>query len=464
MLAGLRPDRTRIALVGVVALGAATRFVRLGHQSFDFDELQTLHLVQHSFDGMLSTLWQSSESTPPVFYVVEWVWSRIFGTSEAGLRSFSALAGTLTVAVAYAVGRTMLRSRAGGLVVALLTAVAPVLVWYSQESRSYALFVLFGALSLLYFARSLDSPTRRALWLWALCSALAIATHYFAGFLVLAEAAILLPRLGRRALPAAAGIAAVVLALVPLAYHQIHTGGGKWAWFRGNTIAGRLHEVLERFVYFNYNPGRTPLLVVVVAAAAALAFLGRRVGRARAALVVAGLTVGVPLVLAVVGFDIFEYRNLLVAWLPLAVAVAAGIVSIRGSVLRGACVAIAALGLLGCTVMIARRVELQRGSWRTAAGVLERLPGSRVVMPTDVSMLSHYWPSVRDLTAAGARVGEVDVLGQGIAGPAHLGLRLPRFHLAQRLTAGNMTVYRFVDGAHPLVTPSELPWPAVTAG
>ena len=49
-----------------------------------------------------------------------------------------------------------------GLIAALLTAVNPFLVWYSQEARSYALLALLGALSLLFFVRALNSPSRRS--------------------------------------------------------------------------------------------------------------------------------------------------------------------------------------------------------------------------------------------------------------------------------------------------------------
>ena len=63
-----------------------------------------------------------------------------------GLRSLSALAGTLTVPVCYAAGRTLVSHRAG-MIVAALSAVSPLLVWYSQEARAYGLFVLFGSFS-----------------------------------------------------------------------------------------------------------------------------------------------------------------------------------------------------------------------------------------------------------------------------------------------------------------------------
>jgi Dolichyl-phosphate-mannose-protein mannosyltransferase len=65
-----------------------------------------------------------SEPTPPLYYVVAWFWSRIFGTDEAGLRSFSALIGTATVPATYAAARQFLSQRSA-FVAAALVAVSP---------------------------------------------------------------------------------------------------------------------------------------------------------------------------------------------------------------------------------------------------------------------------------------------------------------------------------------------------
>ncbi|HKB94659.1 MAG TPA: glycosyltransferase family 39 protein [Gaiellaceae bacterium] len=250
-------NATRLAVAAIVVAGGLLRFIGLEHQSFESDELVTLSLVHKSFSGMLTRI-PHSEATPPVYYIFIWAWTHVVGRSDAGLRSMSALFGTATVPVAYLVGRTMLRSRSGGLIVAALLAVAPVMIWYSQEARSYALFVFFGALSLLYFARSLDTPARANLGGWAVSSSFAIATHYFAGFLVLAETILLIRRLRHRFAPALAFVLAVTAALTPLAYHQYRGAGAKWAWFKRANPGSRLHELLERFLFFNYNPGRTP--------------------------------------------------------------------------------------------------------------------------------------------------------------------------------------------------------------
>ena len=95
-----------------------------------------------------------SESAPPLYYALAWVWTQLTGTGEFGLRSLSALAGVATVPVAYLIG-IELRGRRAGLMAAALVAVNPMLLWYSQEARAYALFALLCAVSLLYCVRAL---------------------------------------------------------------------------------------------------------------------------------------------------------------------------------------------------------------------------------------------------------------------------------------------------------------------
>src|SRR6266508_3328638 len=70
--------------------GALLRFSDLGARSFWRDEGATVELVRRSFVSMLRAL-PGSEGTPPLYYVLIWPWSRIFGSDEVGLRSFSAL-------------------------------------------------------------------------------------------------------------------------------------------------------------------------------------------------------------------------------------------------------------------------------------------------------------------------------------------------------------------------------------
>src|SRR3954447_18166021 len=176
------PARHRMLLAGIVVAGAVLRFATLDGQSYWFDEATTVHLLRMDLGGMLGAI-PDSESTPPLYYVLAWLWSKVFGVSEWGLRSFSALAGTATIPVVYALGRRAISERAG-LVAAALTASSPLLVWYSQEARAYALLVLLCAAAAVLAIDARERPRPRALVLWAIMSALALTTHYFAVFVV----------------------------------------------------------------------------------------------------------------------------------------------------------------------------------------------------------------------------------------------------------------------------------------
>src|SRR4051812_1060010 len=193
----------RRLLIGLTLAGAALRFATLDLQSFWYDESVTVGLVQHDLWGVLDRI-PGSESTPPLYYVLAWLWTRVFGSGEVGIRSLSALLGTVAIPVFYIAARELTRSERAGIAVAALAAFNPLLVWYSQEARTYALLMLLGALSLYFFARLLKGVETRFLVWWAVTSALAFTAHYFAGFLVVPEAAWLLWRTPNRRAVAAA--------------------------------------------------------------------------------------------------------------------------------------------------------------------------------------------------------------------------------------------------------------------
>src|SRR4051795_10222273 len=169
-------DRHLTALLALILLGAGLRFATLDLQSYWYDEAVTVGIVRMDFGGMLSAIYHH-ESTPPLYYVLAWMWGKVFGTGEVGLRSLSAVFGTASIPVFYAAARELV-SRPVGLAVAALAAFNPLLVWYSQEARGYALLALLGGVSLLFFARALRGRDSRSLAWWAVFSGLALLTHY----------------------------------------------------------------------------------------------------------------------------------------------------------------------------------------------------------------------------------------------------------------------------------------------
>ena len=416
------------AVACLVALAAALRFYGLGHQGFWFDEANTAQLMQFSPGKMLGLIPQS-ESTPPLYYCVAWVWARVWGDGEAGLRSLSAVAGVLAVPVAYAAGARLMTRRAG-LLAAALTACSPLLIWYSQEARSYSMLVLLTGLSLLAFAYARERPTPRILTVWVLASAVALATHYFAAVTVVPEAGWLLAQHRRRpAVRAAVAIvAACGLALIPLAISQ--NGTGHDSWIATAPLGLRLRQIVPQFLIGTGAPARQVLrdvaIALVVVALARLAIAGPSPER-RGALVAGGLALAgfaLSLVLAAVGFDDLITRNLIALWLPAALLVAGGLACGRGRGRTLGVAVVAALCLIGVTAAIGVAADrtLQRPDWRYVARALGPAPaegaGSAHVVGRAILIqhyrtllpLSLYLPHLHVLGPRGARVDQLDVI------------------------------------------------------
>jgi hypothetical protein len=361
-------------LAALSGAGGALRFATLHVQSFWLDEAITHGLVTRTLGSMLSMI-PRSESTPPLYYLCAWAWVRVFGSDEVGLRSLSALFGTATIVLIALIARRLAGQRAG-LAAAALCAANPLLIWYSQEARAYALLVALCALTLWCLLR--------ADWRgWAIAAALALATHYFALFVVVPEGAWLLWRHGRSSRRAAWSIAfvvAVAAALAPLAIHQ--AGGNRAAFIHSVSLASRIAAVPKQFLIGYATPHA--VVLTVIAAAVALALILRiRPRRDRHLLVLAAFAVGVPLVLAPLGADYLITRNLIAAMVPL-VAIA-GVASSRGREGPALVAGLCAVGLVAFAG-VEGNSYYQRDDWRAVAAALgpaRRGPRLVIVNPSD---------------------------------------------------------------------------------
>jgi mannosyltransferase len=414
--------RSLVPVAAVTAVAAALRFPTLGEQSFWLDEAITVELVRDDLIEMLRAI-PHSESTPPLYYLLAWPWAKAFGTGEVGLRAFSALCGTATVPVAYGAGAALVSRRAGA-IAALLAATSPLLVWYSQEARAYALFVLCGALSLWLFVRALRRPSRNALVGWAAASALALASHYFAVFLVSVEAVFLLVLVRRRGAVAAASgaVAAVGLALLPLALYQER--GGRTSWIAEIPLPERAKDLVREFVAGMYPlPHAAKLAPLLLVAVTAFFFLGGRDDERRPAFLslgVGGLTIALPFALALAGYDYFLSRNVIVAWLPIALFLAIALASERARWAGAAAAGVLAVASTAVVVATASRSDLARDDWRAVADTLAT-PGAKVVVVAPAyerAPLAYYRADVRPIGDRRVAVGEIVLLGYPLAGDA----------------------------------------------
>jgi len=457
-------------VAGLTVLAAVLRFATLGVQSYHHDEIVTAsRVLRDGFGHAMDAVW-FSESTPPVYYAIAWPWTQLVGTGEFGLRAISAAAGVATVPVAYLIG-VELRGRRAGLWAAALVAVNPMMLWYSQEARAYALVALFGALSALYWLRAERRGARRDFVWWGAWSGLAIGTHYFVAFPVLAEAFLLVRRHGlRRSAAGIAILAGCAIAVAPLAIHQMSIGHAEWI---GNfTLGHRLWETAATFVTGETGdiiarPERPWFAIVPLALTlAGLALLlRRRAGRERRAacrpllLVAAG--VGIPVVLALIeaSKDFVLARNLIPALVPLLAAVGIAVAAPASRRIGAALGALLVAYSLGFCVLASTDEGFQRPNWSAVAERIgdPRGPRATVTWTLGEAPLRYYLSTGAIQVQAAERydwlVKEVDFVSDGPEpAPPHR-LLGPGFHQVAREDTGRLYIrrYRFQEpGLAPL--------------
>lgn len=180
--------KTRFFFVGLILLLAtALRFHRLGYQSYWNDEGNTLRLVERTAPEIISAA--AADIHPPGYYLALHLWHAALGPSEFALRSFSAFAGIVLVALLYCLGRKWFGPRTA-LISAALGALNPFLIYYAQEARMYALLATLSAASFLLFAHLTSRPLTKNFAIplaYCLITAAGLYTHYAFGFTLLAQ-------------------------------------------------------------------------------------------------------------------------------------------------------------------------------------------------------------------------------------------------------------------------------------
>jgi uncharacterized membrane protein len=455
-----------VALGGIVLLAAALRFSTLGVQSYWLDETYTVMIAKFGLSGIWPAV-RGNEGSPPLYYYGAFLWRHVFGTSEFALRSMSALFGTLTVPAAFYAARDLVSERAG-LVTALLVALDPLLIWYSQEARSYVLLVFFSTVALAFFARALRTGERRDHLLWAASSVLALFSHYFAALTILPEAVwlfVIARREGRSLRPLLYGVAGIVAmgaALLPYALEQ--RKGNKQGFIHDLPRATRLDDIVRHPLAGELGgPVHGFVQVAALFSLVAIVLLVVRGGvrEKRGALI----ALGIVLVSLVIPFtfsftkhyDYLFQRNLLATVVPMAIVLAAGFAVARGGW-------IARIGLAGlCVTWMVINIavpldkKLQREDWRNAVSSLGPNSEPRVVAtsPSFFDVPLHtYLKRAKRLRGGGAVTNEVDLiwLWRDSRG-AHRPIGIPGFRLVAIRRTPSYELDRYRAQPPVLVTP-----------
>jgi len=313
---------------------------------------------------------------PPLYYLTLRPWLALVGESELALRLPSALAGVLTVALLLRAGRNWLDERAARWA-ALLLALNPFHVWYSQEARMYALLGLLALAVLVAFWRALRSR-RTAYWaILVVLSAVAYLTHYFALYLPLVQFAFLLVTFRRHHRVLARWTLVQALAALPLAawLTALYTiGGGSFGvgWISRPGLTDLLKTLWSFGMAYDGRVG--PLVVAGVLIWSGLLVMGawRGSGRRGARLMLALSLALPPLVTFLLSLRRPTYVDrFFIGGLPAFLLLAGAGLALLPRLTRWA----AALALIGLSVWGIVRFQsdpfFAREGWRDAAAWVE---------------------------------------------------------------------------------------------
>jgi 4-amino-4-deoxy-L-arabinose transferase-like glycosyltransferase len=180
--ARLRHVRLAAVLLAGVTLALALRAARLDFQPLWWDEGYSAWFATHSLPEMARLT--AEDIHPPLYYALLHLWTQFLGPGPISLRMLSVVFGVLAIPVVYMAARHILGSQRGAVIAALLLALNPLHIYYSQEVRMYGLMALLSA-GILWAAWEVMRGDRRLAPQVAYVAlvTLALYTQYYAVFL-----------------------------------------------------------------------------------------------------------------------------------------------------------------------------------------------------------------------------------------------------------------------------------------
>ena len=119
------------------------------------DEALTVNIASQPLHTLPTYL--KRDGAPPLYYVLLHFSMKVFGTSDEGVRSLSALFSVATLPVAWVAGRRF-GGRPAAWVLVIFLASSPFAVYYATEARMYSLEMFLTACGIVALVRAFEQP------------------------------------------------------------------------------------------------------------------------------------------------------------------------------------------------------------------------------------------------------------------------------------------------------------------
>lgn len=207
----------------ILLLALFLRLINL-NQSLWLDEAFQFKSTYYFSLKDLLTVYLPGDFNPPLSYLINFGFGKVFGYSEIALRMPSVIFGVVTVWLVYKISKKNIWP-------ALLLATSGLHIYYSQEARMYSLAAFAVTASFWFFSKKR--------WFWyTIFSLAALYSHYLTVFIFPAQLLLIKRQQVKKLLLAWSGIALGFLPWLPIFIQQLSSGqqavGTDW----GSVVGG----------------------------------------------------------------------------------------------------------------------------------------------------------------------------------------------------------------------------------
>ena len=239
-------------LLLITIIAALLRFYEIDKLSFWQDELFETGFIKVNLKDLVPIILQKDINMLSYDIIVNF-WAKLVPSiSEGSLRSLSALFSIASIPVVFLLGKSLSidkkKATAVGLVAAFLVTINAYNIQYAQEFRAYSLVFLLTALSTFLFIKAVEKNSP-IWWIgYSVISAIAIYSHLFAAFILIAQATSLLFLLRKNIHKVPfkgiiASFATIFILTIPLIFAAHSQGSAQIAWIQTPTP-----EAIEAFL------------------------------------------------------------------------------------------------------------------------------------------------------------------------------------------------------------------------
>ena len=156
-------------------------------QKINFGQLQKYQYPNQdkNFLAPILVLANNEPQNPPLYYLISWIWGKIFGNSIIVARSLSAIISLLIFPCIYCLCRQLFKSSAVAWTAIILIAISPFHLLYAQEARPYSLWSVMILLSSITLLRAIRTQKNYDWLLYSFTLTLSFYTFPFSLFVAI---------------------------------------------------------------------------------------------------------------------------------------------------------------------------------------------------------------------------------------------------------------------------------------